>query len=243
MAREFAKKIYKSKKWKECREMILKKYHGLCVECGAPGEEVHHKVFLDALNCNDSNIVYGEENLILLCRDCHFEKHRETNPLDRNFRKPIRLTNNQTYFDDNGEIKQCKRYIVYGSPGSGKSTYVKEHMLEGDLVVDLDLIKQAISLKSKTNAPDNLINVALAMRETIYRLISNKEVDAKNTWIIAALPKKHEREQLADRLGADLIFINKDIHTCIEHAMNHSERSDKELQKYIIQRWFELYEA
>ena len=243
MSRIFAKKIYQSKKWKECRELIYKKYHGLCAECGKPGDEVHHKIFLDAINCNDPNIVYGEDNLVLLCRDCHFEKHRATNPLERNFRKPIRLTNNGTYFDSNGEIKPCKRYIIYGAPGSGKSKYVKEHMEYGDLVIDLDLIKQAISLKTKADAPDNLLSVALTMREAAYRLISNKEVDAKNVWIIATLPKRQERQQLAERLNAEIVYMNKDIQSCIQHATSENEGVDKDLQIYIIKRWFELHES
>lgn len=75
MARQFAKAMYASKRWKKCREYIFNKYHGLCAECGRPGLEVHHKIFLTPKNINDPAIVYGEDNLVLLCRDCHYTVH------------------------------------------------------------------------------------------------------------------------------------------------------------------------
>ena len=31
-------------------------------------------------------------------------------------------------------------YIIYGSPLSGKTTYVKEHAQKGDLIIDIDNI-------------------------------------------------------------------------------------------------------
>ncbi len=40
MAREFAKAFYKSAAWKKTREYIFNKYHGLCVDCGNPGEDL-----------------------------------------------------------------------------------------------------------------------------------------------------------------------------------------------------------
>ena len=77
MAREFSSKFYKSKEWKKAREYIYNKYHGLCVECGAPGEEVHHIEWLTPNNINNADITLGENNLVLLCRNCHIAKHRK----------------------------------------------------------------------------------------------------------------------------------------------------------------------
>ena len=76
MAREFARQFYKSKAWQKVREYIFNKFHGLCTECGEVGEEVHHIVWLTPKNINDPNIALGEDNLTLLCRDCHIKKHR-----------------------------------------------------------------------------------------------------------------------------------------------------------------------
>ncbi|MBE6068837.1 MAG: HNH endonuclease [Clostridium lundense] len=77
MAKEFSRSFYKSKEWKKAREYIYKKYNGLCNDCNKPGEEVHHKTFLTPENMNNHYITLGENNLVLLCRDCHHKRHRK----------------------------------------------------------------------------------------------------------------------------------------------------------------------
>lgn len=93
MAREFSRKFYKSKAWKQCREYIFNKYHGLCNKCGAPGEEVHHVTWLSPKNIDDPEITLGEDNLVLLCRNCHVAIHRKVN-----------VTKGEYKFNDNGEL-------------------------------------------------------------------------------------------------------------------------------------------
>lgn len=93
MAREFSRKFYKSKAWKNIREYIFNKHHGLCAKCGAPGEEVHHIVWLSPKNIDDPDITLGEDNLVLLCRNCHVAIHRK-----------VEVTNSGYKFNDNGEL-------------------------------------------------------------------------------------------------------------------------------------------
>ena len=49
-------------------------------------------------------------------------------------------------FNDEGEIIKSKITLVWGSPASGKTTYVKNNMKLGDMIIDLDYIKQSISI-------------------------------------------------------------------------------------------------
>ena len=238
--REFARHIYKGQRWKKVRQYIFEKYYGLCAECGAPGEEVHHKTFLTPQNVNDPEIVYGENNLVLLCKECHFKKHRKTNPLEQTFKRR-RLTNNGCWFDESGNVQPVRRWIICGAPASGKSTYVQEHMLPGDLVVDLDLIGQAIGMSTKAALPYNLLPTAYDIRDYLYKLIESDKVDARNIWIIAALPDSKSRTELAGRLRAEIVDMKADINTCIERALCDPERMDKELQKQIIEDYFAKY--
>ncbi|MBW8384449.1 MAG: HNH endonuclease [Youngiibacter sp.] len=100
MAREFAKRFYKSKQWKNVRKYVLMRDKYLCVKCGQPAEEVHHIVMLTPENIGDPAISMSDKNLISLCRDCHFREHKE-------HRLSASGTNNLVdgyVFDDNGQV-------------------------------------------------------------------------------------------------------------------------------------------
>ena len=60
---------------------------------GAVGEEVHHKIRLTTENVVDSNISINQENLELLCKDCHNDEHR-------------RFNKKKVQFDENGDLIQ-----------------------------------------------------------------------------------------------------------------------------------------
>jgi len=53
--------------------------NGLCERCGQIGIEVHHKERLTIENVNDSSISFNQENLELLCRECHNKEHDRFN--------------------------------------------------------------------------------------------------------------------------------------------------------------------
>ena len=64
--REFAKEFYLSPAWRRAREYVFRRDAGLCVECGDPGEIVHHKTPLTPENIRDPSVSLGEDNLELL---------------------------------------------------------------------------------------------------------------------------------------------------------------------------------
>ena len=76
MARDFAKSFYNSKEWELTRDFILRRDKFLCVKCGRPAEEVHHIKHLSPQNIGDVSITMNPENLISLCRECHFNEHK-----------------------------------------------------------------------------------------------------------------------------------------------------------------------
>ena len=80
--REFAKEFYLSPAWRRAREYVFRRDAGLCVECGDPGEIVHHKTPLTPENIRDPSVSLGEDNLELLCRKCHGLKHVTDLPAD-----------------------------------------------------------------------------------------------------------------------------------------------------------------
>lgn len=73
----------------------------LCRNCGAPATEVHHIIHLTPTNIDDPAISLSEDNLISLCRECHFEQHRGEHGSGR-----IREEQYAYEFDENGMLKK-----------------------------------------------------------------------------------------------------------------------------------------
>lgn len=77
---DWAEAFYSSAVWKQCRTAYKKRVGGLCERClkkglFVPGEIVHHKIHLTPENINNPSISCNNNNLELLCRDCHSEIH------------------------------------------------------------------------------------------------------------------------------------------------------------------------
>lgn len=84
MAREFAKRFYKSKEWLKCRAAYIKHRKsidgGLCESCHEqPGYIVHHKIELTPENINDPDIALGHGNLKYDCLECHNQENGRGN--------------------------------------------------------------------------------------------------------------------------------------------------------------------
>lgn len=250
MSKSFAKKFYNSDAWKNTRNAYIaeriKIDGGLCERCGAEsdnvGEELHHKIPLNAANINDYNVTLNTDNLQWLCKDCHFKVHRELILESFNRHKRKKLLSDGCYFDENGELQKMSVKIIWGAPASGKSTYVTRNMSVGDMVVDLDKLNEAISYKVRDEFPQNLLPISIEMRDFLYKLIEERAVDAKKIWVIATLPKKKTRLELAERLGAELIHIDTDYHSCIERVKNDPTRLNKQLQLAFVDNYFETLE-
>lgn len=132
-----------------------------------------------------------------------------------------------------------KTIIVCGPPASGKTTYVKQHMIPGDIVVDLDAIIDAISFRQgKEDMPD-LLPVALGIRNYLYRVIDCSEVRSVHAWVIACLPTQKERDDLVERFDAELIHLDVPKEECLKRAAYDGDCSRISLQVRIIEKYFE----
>lgn len=244
MAREFAKRFYHSQAWIDCSEAYRKQKFRICEKCGEPGNIVHHKILLNEFNINDPNITLNFDNLELLCKKCHDKEDGHfLAARKKHNRNKAKVTAVGTMFDLDGNLIQKKDVnIVYGSPGAGKTTYVLEHMQDGDLIVDLDRLLSAITFKEVYQGNEALKPYVYAMRDSLYDSLEKRIGSLNKAWIIACLPKKKEREYLAKRLRAELIHIDTNEKECIKRAMLDDRRTNKYQQKKIIEKYFKDYE-
>lgn len=83
MAKEYAKKFYKSIGWKNCRDGYLSSVGGLCERCLSkglytPAYIVHHKIYINENNIKEPSITLNWDNLEALCLDCHNDEHMKS---------------------------------------------------------------------------------------------------------------------------------------------------------------------
>lgn len=176
----------------------------------------HHIIELTENNYVNADISLNPNNIMLVHHKCHNKIH------DR-----LGLS----------YIKQV--YLVYGSPLSGKSSWVKDNMNYGDLIVDMDNIWQCISGQDKYIKPNRLRANVFAIRDSLIDMIRVRRGNWLNAYIIGGYPLISERERLIKSLGAREVFIDTPKEECIRRLTSNNSRP-KEYEKYILD-WWEQY--
>jgi predicted kinase len=234
--------FYKSKKWLTFRSVIINDrtdedgfVH--CCACGKPILHkydliIHHKKELDDYNCNDAAVALNPDNVECICFRCHNKEHERFTEGHTATYKPV----------------QKRVYIVYGSPCSGKTTWVHDNATKDDLIVDLDSIWQMISINDRYTKPAALKSVVFDMRDKLYDIIKYRNGRWHNAYIIYTGALKGDRDRLKQRVSADeLIYIDATRDECLKRANDrHNEGFIDEDQRFKlwqwIMDWFEQYQ-
>jgi hypothetical protein len=132
-------------------------------------------------------------------------------------------------------------FIVYGSPLSGKSSYVAEAMSEGDLIIDLDSIWQCVSGCDRYVKPNRLKSVVFSVRDNLLESVKYRRGKWLNAYIIGGYPYTNERDRLADSLGARLIHIDTTKEECINRLLAADDGRDIEEWVKHIDNWWLQY--
>ena len=182
----------------------------VCEHCGKPIVNRydcigHHKTPLTEANVNSYDISLNPENIALVHHRCHNEIHNRFGSYTRHV------------------------YIVYGSPCSGKTTFVTDNALKDDLIVDINRIYEAINNGRSNRLYDNVMQIYRQLVDMV-RTRNGKWV---NAYIVRGFPLKGERERLAAQLDAELIFIDTDRETCLERAYRRAEGYDR----FVLDWW------
>lgn len=228
--------FYRSKEWESFRRVVIAESTDpttgfvLCAVCGKPilrkyDLVVHHKQELNEANVNDAMIALNPAN----CECVHFKCHNKIH--DR-------------FQGGNGGYKPKPRavHIVYGAPCSGKSTWVRDNMTRGDLVIDLDSIWESVSNLQRYEKPSSLKPVVFQLQDTLYDMAKTRAGKWRTAFVIAGAPRKADRQRLAVRVGADdCIFIDATKDECMERLAAAGDRPIEDWASYINQ-WFEDYQ-
>lgn len=196
--------LYVSSEFKKLRALLMDERTSFedgvlyCEYCHKPIVQkydciAHHKTEVTAGNLNDMSVTLNPENIMLVHHECH-------NRIHKRFGRIIR-----------------KVYMVYGAPRSGKTSYVDHIKDIDDLVVDMDDIWQCIG-DDELLKPSALKPIVFAMRDKLYECILTRLGAWANAYIITTRPDM----RLADKLGAELIYIPSDRETCLERCGNEA---------------------
>lgn len=180
----------------------------------------HHKIPLTMSNVNDFSISLNPENIMLVSHRSHNEIHARY-----------------------GYSMNKKVYYVYGCYCSGKSTFVRNAKGNSDLIIDIDLIWQAVTGGELYYKPDALKTQVFQIRDLLLQQAKTRMGKWERCYIIEGGARKAERERKIEMLGAEPIFIESTLEECMERLLNDEQRRDYVTQwKTYIEKWFEEYQ-
>lgn len=107
-------------------------------------------------------------------------------------------------------------HVILGPPCAGKSTYAQEHASEGEVIVDFDLIAQALGSKTAHDAPEQIKIAAFAARAAAINAAIKKDLEA---WIVHTSPSQEQLEAYK-QAGAELIEIEASKEECLQRAQD-----------------------
>ena len=204
--------------------LIINERGPRCEHCGqrvAVSSELtlHHIIELTPENVHDANITLNPVNVLVVHHACHNQIHGRF-----------------------GSQMARGVYLVYGPPLSGKTSFVREHMKRGDIVVDMDRLYAAVSMLPEYDKPDSLLSNVMAMQRALIDNIKTRYGKWHSAWIVGGYADRYRREQLADSLGAELVFCDVSQEECLSRLAIDADRQHRqdEWRKY-IEKWFMEY--
>lgn len=220
--------FYKSKEFEDLKTYLKAErmaFDGLiyCEHCHKPmiaARDIiaHHVEPLTLDNVNDMNISLNPDNIQLVHFRCHNEIHNRFGVYTRHV------------------------YLVYGSPLSGKSSFVKERADIHDLIIDIDRIYECISNNPPYIKSKRITENVFAVRDCLLEQIKMKRGKWVNAFVISGMPYKGERERFCAEYGAESIYIETtrdEAYARLQAAQDGRNVSD--WMKY-IDTWFDRFQ-
>lgn len=221
MAETWAMRLYQSPEWQALRLGLIQSRGLLCQKCGRLVTDEtkligHHIQELTPENVTDPNIALNPDNIELICDKCHNEEHHR--------------------FGHRSQVI----YIVYGAPCSGKTTLVNQMRNRGDVIVDMDKLYSAVSGCALYDKPDSIKAVVFRARDVLLDCLRTRTGKWNKAFIIGGYPYRLQRDELAMRMGAELIYCRSTLEECLARAEERGAFA-ADWRRY-IRRWFDEYE-
>lgn len=134
--------------------------------------------------------------------------------------------------------------LLYGPPGSGKTTHAQREAMPGDVVLDVDLLYSALSGGLPMYDHDSrLLPFVLAARDAVLRRLRAPS-GARTAWIITTAATKAERAELLSGLQVDeAIAFEVEARECIRRIGSDDRRKGHQVMwADRVYDWWQRYE-
>lgn len=239
---ESTAQFYRGIDWANCKAQVtnerLKDGALYCEHCGKlilksfnPNERnnrnavvYHHIKPLTNFNVNDASISINPANIMVVHWQCHNEIHNRFNGIAQKVERKV--------------------YLITGASCSGKTTFVRERIQEGDIVLDIDDIWQMVSGMPRYIKPNQLKPIVFNIRNEIKDQIAKGAGTWRNAFIIESLPIATDRKREAEKYKAhnvELITMEATREECLNRLYSNPNGRDIKAYEEYINDYYDSY--
>lgn len=210
------KAFYSSKVWRDLTYKLKVERGGKSERSGDrplhfSGLIGHHKIALTEQNVDIAEIALNPDNIEIITFAEHNAEHRR--------------------FGTKSNV-----YIIYGSPFAGKRQMVKDMMQQGDIVLDIDSLWQAVTYGD--DKPNGIKYNVFKLRDCLLDQIKTRYGKWVDAYVIGGYPDKYERERVSEEFNAKLIYCESTKEKCINRFI---ESGKPEVWLGYIEEWWRKY--
>lgn len=217
--------------WGKIRQRIAKQHNYTCAHCGliwrSHIDQIDH---IKPLEQGGSN---NDSNLQPLCNQCHKVKtasERKNQPVT--YIKGI-------VFPEDIYPSKIPLTIVCGPAGGGKSTYIKQNMMDGDYLIDMDNIRAKLNIRDDDWTTDTLKR-SLLYRNDMLRALT--KVQAKHAWFIVSAAKDTERKWWINKLKpTNLLIVTANLNTLHSRINSTRQGHRAKRSKIASTKWWDEF--